>query len=210
MCGRYFLEDDIEILEERYGVKNNIFKGFIKGEIFPTNGVPIIINDESNKIIEGKWKFPLKGLNKKLINARIETINEKVTFKNAFYSRRCIVPANAFFEWKTENKKKIKYKISIKDQKVFSMAGIYNIFQGSDSKHYIGFVIVTTEANEEMSKLHHRMPLFIKPEYENQWLDSKVNNRIELKSLVDNLVHQKVNLIFENCKNDTQYVQLSF
>ncbi|KRQ86445.1 putative SOS response-associated peptidase YedK [Caloramator mitchellensis] len=165
MCGRFWLEGEIEDIAKYFGINKIEDKEFTKGEIFPTNFAPIITKtvDKNSKDVDKlitpfKWGFPFQ--NKSIINARAETIDIKPFFKNSFYNRRCLIPASAFFEWKKEDRSKTKYKI-YKDEKYLLLGGIYN--ENS-------FVIITTQPNEEMSRIHDRMPLIIDKDKMDYWL----------------------------------------
>ncbi|WP_116787645.1 SOS response-associated peptidase [Flavobacterium psychrotrophum] len=111
-------------------------------------------------------------LQNKSLNARVETLHEKVMFKQSM-NNRCLVPATAFFEhqWTNLEKKncaKIKHIIKVKDREMFCFAGLYSIWQGKAT-----FTIVTTDANELMAEVHNtklRMPIILKPEDEAAWL----------------------------------------
>ncbi|WML33452.1 SOS response-associated peptidase [Clostridium sp. OS1-26] len=186
MCGRFYIENDIEDIMVRYGIKNTKNITYSKGEIFPGTNIPIIFNNEERKLDFFRWGYQIRGLNKEIINARIETVAEKQNFRKAFLNNRCIIPANAFFEWHNREKGKDKYKISLKDIKLFSMAGIYDNFIDKNNNPYFGVVILTRAANEHMSKVHNRMPVFIKKEEEEEWLLESPNNALKLKEKLEN------------------------
>lgn len=171
MCGRVLLESEIEELDERYNIKTPCEISTNLGEIFPSNFMPVIANEGENILKLFKWGFYL-GAGKQVINARSETIGSKMFFKESFYKRRCIVPVNAFFEWKEIDGKKVKHKITMQTERIFSLGGIYNDFVDKGGNPVIGLAIVTTSANEQMSVLHHRMPLIINREEESLWLKS--------------------------------------
>jgi putative SOS response-associated peptidase YedK len=210
MCGRFYLEISIEDLAERYEIEDFDQISFTKGEIFPTNKAPIVINEGVNKVIESKWSYPVQGINKTIINARVETIAEKASFKQSIYYRRCIVPANSFFEWQGEGRDKTKFKITKEKENLFSMAGVYNFFMNKEGDAYLGFVIITKEANETMSKLHHRMPLVLDREYENHWLDKNINSKTDITDLINSARGIDTNLKIEEIIKKDSYKQLSF
>lgn len=172
MCGRFLLESDIDdiIASYEYVQSLNTPVKYTRGEIFPNDLVPIITQDHELKIL--KWGFPFKNSSKALINARSESIAEKPFFKKPLHKQRCIIPANSFFEWKSENNKKSKYRISLKDNSMFSLAGIYDTFLDSHDNKYEAFVIITSDANAEMSLIHSRMPVIFDKRYENNWLNN--------------------------------------
>lgn len=182
MCGRYALDADIDVLIAHYKAMlgEREFEG--SEEIFPTNTVPIIREIENRKIDFLKWGFMPSFTKKPLINARGETVDIKPTFKNSFIQKRCIIPATSFFEWEKVGDKKVRRRISI-EENLFSMAGLYNSFY-DDGKQYEAFTILTINANEQMQHIHERMPVIIKKDSEDIWLNSENKNIQELKSLI--------------------------
>ncbi|NLC04410.1 MAG: SOS response-associated peptidase [Tissierellia bacterium] len=182
MCGRYALDADIDVLIAHYKaiLGEREFEG--SEEIFPTNTVPIIREIENRKIDFLKWGFMPSFTKKPLINARGETVDIKPTFKNSFIQKRCIIPATSFFEWEKVGDKKIRRRISIKEH-LFSMAGLYNSFY-DDGKQYEAFTILTINANEQMQHIHERMPVILKKDNEDIWLNNENKDIQELKSLI--------------------------
>lgn len=182
MCGRYALEADIDLLIAHYKaiIGEKDFQG--SEEIFPTNTVAIIRQIEDKEIDFLKWGFMPSFTKKPIINARGETIHIKPTFKNSFINRRCIIPATSFFEWEKVGDKKIRRRISL-DKELFSMAGLYNSFF-DEGKQYEAFTILTINANDQMKHIHERMPLILKEEDEDMWLDSNNKNILGLKDLI--------------------------
>ncbi len=174
MCGRYLIESDMDEIASRYKI-NSYYKEYVPKEVFPSTENPIVINQGEKGIAFAKWHFPLFN-GKQVINARSETIGIKPLFKNSFINKRCIIPASAFYEWKAVDRKKIKHRISISDRKIFSMAGIYNVFKDKSGNEFLGYVVITTEANKEMSKIHNRMPVILDIDMEEEWLDNKAQN----------------------------------
>lgn len=160
MCGRFHLNIDGD------------FKGvplkFTRGDVFPSEICPIM--NQNKEIKHLKWGFPIEGLNKLIINARSETIIDKRTFRDLLENNRCVIPAEFFYDW---DKNKIKYKVSLKNIDRFSMAGVYKKCIDKNKKEFWGFVIITTSANREMSKIHHRMPVIFDREAEEKWLSNE-------------------------------------
>lgn len=184
MCGRFLLytdEEYKEIQEMINEIEGNL-DNLKSGEIFPTNYVPIVYsNNELKRTSLLKWGFPTfpnykqnKGV---LINARGETIGEKPTFKKLVYTNRCLIPASGFYEWKKHDQSKEKYLIRPESKKNFFMAGLYNTFKDITGNIYKGFVIITTEANNDMSYIHDRMPvIFDSNEVASKWIDNSTRD----------------------------------
>jgi putative SOS response-associated peptidase YedK len=106
-----------------------------------------------------------------MINARADTVAEKPAFKNAFKLRRCLIPADGFYEWKVIGKDKQPYRIMLKDQQIFSMAGLFDSWNSPEGEKIFSCSIITTDPNELMIDIHDRMPMILSREDERKWLD---------------------------------------
>ncbi len=177
MCGRFlFLSDEdyneinsfIDQVSEKYDPAQ-----VAKGDAFPTNFITVIYSHGGMRIQSAaKWGFPnpKSGV---VINARAESLAEKPMFKNAFSSKRCLVPANGYYEWLAqEDRKKIKYLIKVREKKLFYMAGLYNIFADGEGNTSAAVTIITTQANPDISFIHSRMPVILKEETAGCWLEA--------------------------------------
>lgn len=166
MCGRYNFtveqSDELREIIEKLNTKMQE-KEVKTGEIFPTNQVPLLIGEQNQSCpalsIWGFPKFDNKGV---IINARSETAFEKKTFRSSLISRRCIIPSTGFYEWDSE-KRKILFRQE--GTNTLYMAGLYNYYQDE-----MRFVILTTDANESMRDVHHRMPLVIPKDDIETWI----------------------------------------
>ena len=172
MCGRFLLESEVDALVARYNAEYSL-DVYKSGEIFPSENPITVVNKNNKNVLKAmKWGFPMKGSKRLIINARSETALEKPMFKSSLLERRCIVPANAFFEWREDKSKKIKHRIGKNHADIFSMAGIYNIF--NDEKNTYGaFTILTLNATGAIRSIHYRMPLILNKEEEELWLNHK-------------------------------------
>jgi putative SOS response-associated peptidase YedK len=183
MCGRYVVFTDneydeiksiIDEVSEQYKTSENI----VNGEVFPTNTAPVIYQENGKVILTPmKWSYGQYS-GRPIINARAETIMSKSMFQSSFVKRRCLIPANAYYEWKKEEgtKKKTKFEIAVSQSKIFFMAGIYNVFKDSDGKQYTGYAIITTSANQTTASIHDRMPVIIEPGLEKFWMGQSFEN----------------------------------
>jgi len=110
-------------------------------------------------------------------NAKSETLAEKPSFRNVLNRKRCLVLANGFYEWHTEERTKIPYYIGIRDQTAIALAGLYDQWTNPQSGESLNtFTIITTRANPMMEEIHNlkkRMPVILAPENEQRWLDLK-------------------------------------
>lgn len=179
MCGRFLLTSSMDEVIKRYNIIKNNDEGFTFGEVFPASTVLMIHESEVRRSEACKWGYFIPTLNKHIINIRYETIGIKNDFKSSFYSKRCIIPANAFFEWKKEGNRKKKYKFSLEEQGIISLAGIYNYYVDKSGKAYKGMGIITVPSKGEYTEYHHRMPLIIAKEQENLWLSHNTNEILD-------------------------------
>ena len=181
MCGRYSLFAEFRIIEERFGEATFGEEDYEESyNIAPSQMVLSVINDGTkNRLGYLKWglvptwaKDPKIGF--KMINARAETAHEKPSFREAFKKRRCLIVADSFYEWKREEGRKIPMRIKMKNNQLFAMAGLWESWKDENGKLIHTCTILTTEANGLMSSIHERMPVILKKEYEQSWLNPNV------------------------------------
>ena len=161
------------------------FNGFT----FPKT--PIITNAEPQIIQHFNWGLipswsKDNSIRAYTLNARIETITEKPSFKN-YIQNRCLILADGFYEWKwldSKGKNKQKYLITLPNEELYAYAGIYSEYTDQETGETINsYSIVTTEANALMSEIHNikkRMPIILKPEDESNWLNGVAINNFKL------------------------------
>ena len=186
MCFHNSIHLDKKGLEKKYKKKlkeQKTFTPIFHANAFEHQNWPIISTKFEN-IEEMSWglvpswatsSIAAKEIRKNTPNARIETISEKPSFKNA---QRCLVPSSGFFEWQSHGNTKIPYFIYLPDSPIFSMAGLYDIWVNEQGEQTYSFTIVTTEANELMASIHntkHRMPVILKPDQEMLWLNNLIS-----------------------------------
>ncbi len=186
MCGRYSFFSKDDIIEERWHaqIKMPLTRHF---NAAPTQRLPVILNTEPQAITLGQWGLiPVWMKNKPshpLINARAETISLKPSFKNAAKRNRCLVLADSFFEWDRKNGQKIPYRIFLKNEQPFSFAGIWTTYSPPTGNAIPTFSIITVPANDLVSRLHDRMPVILRPEYESLWTDTSAELEAALSVL---------------------------
>lgn len=155
----------------------------------PTQYLPVVTGNSSNKISLIKWglvPYWAKDISigSKMINARAETLDEKPSFRNAIKKRRCIIPANGFYEWKIKDNSRNPYFIYPKNKKYFAFAGLYEERKGEDGSELKTFSIITTSPNEKMSQLHNRMPVILSSSMTDKWLNPKLILLEDLRGLL--------------------------
>jgi len=112
------------------------------------------------------------SIGSRMINARVETIAEKPSFRSAFRKRRCLIPADGFYEWQGEKGRKQPVFITLPDSKPFAFAGLWEIWNREDNeKIYKSCAIITIQASSSIKDIHHRMPAILKPDMYEAWLN---------------------------------------
>jgi putative SOS response-associated peptidase YedK len=112
-----------------------------------------------------------RAIGNQMINARCETLDQKPSFKQLLGSRRCLIPADGFYEWARAGKGKIPTHVRMKDRRPFTMGGLLDVWRDPDGEELYSFTIVTTESNKLLRPIHDRMPLILEPLAAKQWLD---------------------------------------
>jgi len=176
MCGRYTIVADANVLQARFEaqVSNEYRKQY---NAAPTQLLPVITSEEPKGLSYFFWGLipswsKNKAISAKLINARAESLLQRVSFSTALKSRRCIVPADGFYEWKQVSKRgRIPYRFTLKDERIFSFAGLWDEFDDENNERIHTFTIITTAPNELVRGFHDRMPAILSTEGEKKWLD---------------------------------------
>ena len=174
MCGRFSISTPTEILRVRFNVPRaeDLKPNY---NAAPTQNLPVILNSEPTTINLCRWGLiPFwakeERIGNGMINARAETLLQKPSFRTPFKKQRCLVLADGFYEWKRTSDRKIPHRISMRDHEPFAFAGIWEVWKTPDGEDVKTFSIITTEPNELMKPLHHRMPVIMKQENEEKWL----------------------------------------
>jgi len=116
------------------------------------------------------------SIGNKMINARSETVTEKPSFKTSIRKRRCLIPADGFYEWKKSKGKSNPYYIRMKEDEAFAFAGLWDAWKSPEDKIIETFTILTTSANDLLKPIHERMPVILHPEDYDLWLDPTVQD----------------------------------
>lgn len=186
MCGRYNIRTNPHEFAEILEVVRSFEGEFVpRYNVAPTQKVLCVRQGAEREFFEAKWGLiPSWAKDAKLaascINARSETIDTKPAFRTAFKKRRCLVLADGFYEWRKSDKQ--PFCVSLKSGPML-FAGIWETWQSPEGP-VESCSICTTEANELMQALHDRMPVILRPEVADHWLDPDVTDPEELKPLL--------------------------
>ncbi|MCD5399858.1 MAG: SOS response-associated peptidase [Dehalococcoidia bacterium] len=190
MCGRFTLTADQDSFEDRFSLTRFDLGWVPSFNIAPTQEVLTVTNDGSENRPElMRWglvpswaKDPKIG--NRMINARSETLAEKPSFRTAFKRRRCLIPADGFYEWKREGKAKKPMLITANPGGLFAFAGLWETWKQPDDSWLLTCAIITTSANEFMKSIHDRMPVILPRESEASWLDPEEQDTAMLSELL--------------------------
>ena len=175
MCGRYTLGDSHNLFR-RFQINGDGLDVADRFNVAPSQHMPVVIRDTNNKLALMQWGLiPAWSKQPKapsgLINARIEGIQNKPTFRMAVRKNRCLVPCDGFYEWRKGRDGKTPYYIRRRDKKLFALAGIYELWDAPSSEVVGGYAVLTTRPNELMEPIHDRMPVILNEAMEDPWLD---------------------------------------
>lgn len=167
MCGRYRRRSDKQRIAEAFHVGIGLEDLYLESEedIAPGSIQPVVLGNHTgeHEIALMRWGFKLPD--RLLFNARSDGIEQSTFWKDSFRERRCIVPADSFFEWRqVERGKKPKYEITIPGREPFGMAGVWKLWKNPKTSEWEKtFAVVTGEPNEVMQSIHDRMPTILGP-----------------------------------------------
>src|SRR5579859_274305 len=180
MCGRFALATDINTVAKVFGVAPSL-QAAPRYNIAPTQEVVGILSNGSAHMEWLQWGLipswaKDESIGSKMINARAETLAEKPSFKRLLRSRRCLIVADGFYEWKKEYGGKTPMYITMKDGQPFAFAGLWDSWQGQDGKPVRTCTIVTTTPNDLVTSIHDRMPAILLPSARDTWLDTSIQD----------------------------------
>jgi putative SOS response-associated peptidase YedK len=193
MCGRFYLDAPQEILESYFNLQAAPALS-PRYNIAPSQDVAAVILADQKRVLKMlHWGLiPFWAKDEKIghhtINARLESVEAKPSFRAAFKSRRCLIPASGFYEWKALKGGKQPYCIRPKAETIFVFAGLYEHWQSESGKQINSCSILVTEAKEPIRQVHDRMPVILSPESYTDWLDPETQDPQLLKSLLTNQV----------------------
>jgi putative SOS response-associated peptidase YedK len=182
MCGRFSLTANEAELNLRFELEGGDAPYVPRYNGAPTQLLAVITGESPHRLSFHRWGLipPWAkdiSIGNKMINARAETITEKASFRTPLFSKRCLVPADGFYEWQQDAGKQ-PYRIFVKNNALFAMAGLWERWKSPTGEVVESFSIITTEANEFMKPIHNRMPVILKREDEKTWLGSKDSVKI--------------------------------
>ncbi|MEM1264280.1 MAG: SOS response-associated peptidase [Pseudomonadota bacterium] len=179
MCGRFAFFSAHEAMPALFGLAADLPGVMANYNIAPTDLAAVIrrsTDNESNELCMLRWglvPFWAKdiAIGNRLINARAETVPEKPAFRSAYKRRRCLVPADGYYEWHRTNNGKQPYFVTSADEQPFAMAGLWESWTDKESGDDVEtFTLLTREPNDTLAQLHHRMPVIVTAAEADAWL----------------------------------------
>jgi putative SOS response-associated peptidase YedK len=188
MCGRFTQRKPAKVIEEHFGVEVPPTQPSFN--VAPTHNVLAIRSGDGGR--DAAWLFwglvPAwakdASAGSRFINARSETVAQKPSFREPFKRRRCIIPADGFYEWQKTGGGKQPYFFRMKDNRLFGFAGLWDRWEGKGGVVLDSCTILTTKTNEVLRPVHDRMPVILHPEEYSLWLEAGEHERTLLMGLL--------------------------
>ena len=213
MCGRYSLISPVESVVRLFGLdcRPNLPPRY---NIAPNQEVPVVRDRGGGRTLDYmRWGLVPPwakdaAIGQRMINARAETVMEKPSFRNAFRLRRCLIPADGFYEWQVRAKgPKQPYRICREDGAPFAFAGLWETWGDGGEDELFTCTIITTEANRTLGEIHQRMPVILGERNFSAWLDttcddSKALHMMLTPAIEELLVFYPVSMLVNNVRND--------
>lgn len=213
MCGRFNLKTSSKEIANALGFKTKVLSR-PRYNIAPSQDILVarIGHDGEGEIVAMRWGLVPSWIKEpktshRPINAKAETASEKPFFRNAFKKRRCLIPVNGFYEWLPTGKQKQPFLVHMRDDSLFFLAGLWEIWVSTKGEVIESTTILTTNANEALARIHDRMPVILPRKHYEPWLDIANQDVANLSSLLqpypnDVLDIYPVSTLVNSPKND--------
>jgi putative SOS response-associated peptidase YedK len=189
MCGRFTFQPT-EAFYARFQLSNRFDVLTARYNIAPGQMVPVIIANGPRRVVLMRWGLIPHWAKDaktayKMINARVETLTQRPTFRGLLSHHRCLVPACGYYEWQGEGREKTPYYIHPEDEPYIAFAGLYDTWTTPDGEDLYTCTIITTEADSFMARLHNRMPVVLERDLEDDWLDTEITSAKEVLGILE-------------------------
>jgi len=185
MCGRFTLHTPAADILQAFEVASDGVALVPRYNITPSQDIPVVrAGDEGRELALVRWGL-VPGWSQEArpkystINARVESVAEKPTYRAAFRHKRCLIPADGFYEWQKAGDRKIPHYIRMQDQSVFAFAGLWEHWQG-EQEAFDSCAIITLPASGVMTTIHTRMPAIIAAHHYDTWLDTGMTDKHDI------------------------------
>lgn len=176
MCQRFSMAADLPEIKEHFEINRVTYFYKDRYNISPTQDLPVVLQQEGERILEEfRWGFvPYWG--KDAINADLRNVHQNPTYRKMVDKQRCIIPCNGFYYWKKEGKKAHPVRVVMKNRSMFGVAGLYEIWRDTRGEPLRTCTLVMTDANPLISEYERRMPAILSQRDMARWLDEETNN----------------------------------
>lgn len=188
MCGRYASARNVDILAAEFEIAHREDDALPGPDynVAPTDVVPVVVERDGGRVLTGmKWGLvpawaddPAVG--SRMINARLETVTERPAFRDAVVRRRCLLPADGWFEWADSPAGRQPFFLSPEDGAVLAFAGLWDVWHGPDGRELRTVTIVTGSAPADLAHVHDRAPVVVPRDVWSAWLDPSEQSPREL------------------------------
>jgi putative SOS response-associated peptidase YedK len=185
MCGRFTLHTPASVILQAFDVASDNVELVPRYNITPSQDIPVVrASDDGRELAMARWGL-VPGWSKdarpkySTINARVESVAEKPTYRAAFRHKRCLIPADGFYEWQKRGDRKIPHYIRMQDESVFAFAGLWEHWEG-EQEVFDSCAIITLPANGVMTTIHTRMPAIIAAHDYDAWLDTGITDKTDI------------------------------
>ena len=224
MCGRFVGFNTLEMLQTHFPIDVADIQVKPNYNVAPTQEILAIARHEGKNHLKNfhwglvpSWAKEL-AIGTRLINARSETVAIKPSFRSAFKERRCLIPSNGFYEWKGSKGQKQPTFLTLPEGNPFAFAGLWETWnnKGKEEFPYLSCTILTREASESVLPIHHRMPVILKPDAFDTWLDPDnrdINSLLEIiqkqiyTEFINTPVSKQVNSVRNNSPENIQAIE---
>jgi putative SOS response-associated peptidase YedK len=179
MCGRYSLVQTDQVAA-RFDIHQAQLTLLPRYNVAPSQSMPVVVRNSPNRLVEMQWglipswsKEPRVQFS--TINARAETITKSPVFRGPFKSRRCLAPASGFYEWQRTSQGKQPFCIRLKGGELFAFAGLYDVWLDEEGNELYSYTVITTTPNDLVAPIHNRMPVILRRDDEDIWLDKETD-----------------------------------
>ena len=190
MCGRYSITASLEDLAKRFDFDGHRDDFRPRYNVAPTQQVLAVVGGDSRRAGFMRWglipPWSKDGPSSRpIINARAETVAEKPSFRSSLKKRRCLMLADGFYEWQRAGDTKRPMRVAMRSGEPFAFAGLWSVWTDPEGNRTPSCAIITTEANDLLRPIHHRMPVILPEQAEDLWLDTALDDSDALTQLLE-------------------------
>jgi len=189
MCGRFAQFSPVSLLKEAFDIRSVECDAVHSYNVAPAQDTPAVVYYKERILLKCFWGILPKLYNENikpplLINARFESIAEKPSFREAYKYRRCLIPADGFYEWKKSGAIKQPWFFTAQSGEPFAFAGIWEKRREKEESTRCAFAVITTEATGPVNEIYNRMPVILDKKVYGNWLDPDENNPKKIKEII--------------------------